>query len=68
MVEVFGTLEKSVQSNGQRKLVWRIPALTASIATQRAKFNTRFKGINNFTVDQAEKVDDRRYNVSIVAN
>ena len=68
MVEIFGTLEKSVSRNGQRELVWRIPALTRTIAKQRARFNTRFKGLQNFTVNDPIKVDTRRYEVTITVN
>lgn len=65
MVEIIGTLEKSVQVNGTRELTWRIPALTATGAKQRARGNARFKGLSNFTVQEPVKIGSRRYEVTV---
>lgn len=56
MVQIFGTVEKSVVQNGQQTTVFRIPALTETGARQRAKGNARIKGLNNFRVDNVNNV------------
>lgn len=65
MVEVFGTLEKSVSRNGVTELTFTIPALSERGARRRSKINARLKGVSNREIQSSSKVSDRRYRVTV---
>lgn len=56
MVQIFGSVERSVTQNGQQITVFRIPAFSKTGARQRAKANARIKGLSGASVDRAENV------------
>lgn len=56
MVQFFGTVERSVVEGDQQTTVFRIPAVSKTGARQRAKGNSRIKGLNNFEIQDLEQV------------
>lgn len=58
MAEIFGRIERSTVENGTQVTVFRIPAFSEGLARRRAKVNSRLKGLNNFEIEEPEKVGD----------
>jgi len=59
MVEVFGSVANATTTeNGRERVTFRIPAISKSLAKQRARGNARLKGMNNFRVSEPQKVGD----------
>lgn len=56
MVQFFGSVERSVVEGNQQTTVFRIPAVSEAGARQRAKGNSRIKGLDNFEVQDLEQV------------
>ena len=58
MVELTGRVERSTVENGVQTTVFFIPALTRGGAIARARANSRFKGLSNFSVEEAEETSN----------
>lgn len=56
MVELFGRIEKTDVQDGKQVTIFRIPAVSQSLAEQRAGINARLKGLSNFQLSGVRKV------------
>jgi len=50
MPQIFGVVEQSYQRNGKQHTVFRIPAVSQTVAKQRAKINARLKSLSGASV------------------
>jgi len=55
MPQIFGVVEKSYQKDGQQITVFRIPAVSKTIAKQRAKINARIKSLSGSSVSSVNQ-------------
>lgn len=53
---ITGELIKSEIINGRQESIWRVPALSESIARRKAVLNMRIKGNEGIEVQSANKV------------
>lgn len=56
MVEIFGKIAGSEMRNGKQVFTFRIPALSRSVAQQRAKLNAGIKNMSNPQVVRVEEI------------
>lgn len=56
MVQLTGGVRRAFIEDGKDVTIFRIPAFSKTGARRRAKTNSRIKGIENFSLGEAERV------------
>lgn len=58
--DFIGTVEESYSEDNKIFTIFRIPALSSSMARRRARMNAKIKGLNNIEITGVENLGEAR--------